>query len=139
MTFSPPIKYQNSQSFEEEEEERKSTSKSFVNLDTLGLRRSARIAQTPKKINYGLMVLALSSFVQAYPQKIANCYQARKIAYSDFLDSNFDGSPNTTSPLAQIYSATKSSNEVFTLKEMLAEPDRDDFYKSVARRGRINF
>ena len=131
VTFSPPIKYQNSQSFEEEEEERKSTSKSFVNLDTLGLRRSARIAQNPKKINYGLMVLALSSFVQACPQKIANCYQARKIAYSDFLDSNFDGSPNTTSPLAQIYSATKSSNEVFTLKEMLAEPDRDEFIKAM--------
>ena len=77
------------------------------------------------------MVLALSSFVNTFPQKLANCYQARKIAYYDFLDTNFDGSPNHTSPLAQIYSATKSSNEVFTLKEMLAEPDRDDFIKAM--------
>ena len=126
---SHPIKCPNSQNFGEEE--RNKISKNFVNLDTLGLRRSPRIAQNSRKINYGLMVLALSSFVSACPQKLANCYQARKIAYADFLDANFDGSQNSTSPLAQIYSSTKSNNEVFTLKEMLAEPDREEFMKAM--------
>ena len=126
---SPSIKCPNSQNFGEEE--RNKISKNFVNLDTLGLRRSPRIAQNSRKINYGLMVLALSSFVSTCPQKLANCYQARKIAYADFLDANFDGSQNSTSPLAQIYSSTKSNNEVFTLKEMLAEPDREEFMKAM--------
>ena len=33
----------------------------FVNLDTLGLRRSTRISKNPKRTPYGLMVLALVS------------------------------------------------------------------------------
>ena len=77
------------------------------------------------------MVLALSSFVQSYPQKLANYFQSRRIAYQDFLDTNFDGSQNSKSPLAQIYSSTKTNNEVFTLKEMLAEPDRNEFIKAM--------
>ena len=121
----------NSQSSGEEKKNKNKNAANFVNLDTFGLRRSPRIAQNPRKINYGLMVLALSSFINAVPQKLANCYQSRKIAYSDFLDTNFDGSINSTSPLAQIYSSTKINNEVFTLKEMLAEPDRDEFVKAM--------
>ena len=72
------------------------------------------------------MVLALSTFVNSCPQKLASCCQARQIAYEDFLESNIDGSP-----LAQIYNAIKSNNEVFTLKEMLTQPNKDQFIKGM--------
>ena len=124
-TTAPP----NSQSFGEEENNK--NDKTFVNLDTIGLRRSARIAQNPKKINYGLMVLALSSFVNYCPNKIASCYQSRKIEYEDFLERNFDGTHNSMSPLAQIYATTKTNNEVFTLKEMLVQEDKEEFIKAM--------
>ena len=48
LLTSPPAKLSNPQNFGEEEEIRKTT-KNFVNLDTLGLRRSERIAQNPKQ------------------------------------------------------------------------------------------
>ena len=35
---------------------------SFVNLDSLGLRRSARVAQNPRRTPYGMLVMALSIF-----------------------------------------------------------------------------
>ena len=75
------------------------------------------------------MVMALSKFTNSCPQKLANCYQSRQIAYIDFLEANFDESQNKNSPLAQIYNATKTKNEVFTLKEMLTQLDRDQFIK----------
>ena len=112
-------------------EERNKIAPNFVNLDTLGLRRSARIAKNPMTRPYGLIVLALSSFVQSCPEKITNCFQARQIAYSDFLDANFDGSSNRNSPLAQVYNATKTNNEVYTLKEMLTQNDRHEFIKAM--------
>ena len=77
------------------------------------------------------MVLALSTFVNSCSQKLASYYQARQIVYEDFLESNFYGSENKNSPLAQIYNATKSNNEVFTLKEMLTQPDKDKFIKAM--------
>ena len=119
----------NSQNFREGEKNK--NPRTFVNLETLGLRRSPRIAENPRKINYGLMVLALSSFVKSVPEKLGNCYQSRQIAYMDFLDTNFDGTQNQMSPLAQIYTTTKINNEVFTLKEMLEQPDRDEFVKAM--------
>ena len=97
----------------------------------MGLRRSTRIAQNPNKINYGLIVLALSSFVENIPKKFANCYQSRQIEYEEFLERNFDGTDNKSSPLAQIYASTKTNNEVFTLKEMLMETDKEEFIKAM--------
>ena len=60
---------------------------------------------------------------------IAHCYQSRIIEYEDYLDCNFDGARNSTNPIAQSYITSKSNNEVYTLKEMLKEPDRIAFLK----------
>ena len=94
----------------------------FVNLDTLGLRRSARIVKNPRRTPYGLMVLALASLsngshsaVNSSVAQACHCYQARVLEYEDFQDSNFDGSRNSTSPLAQIFQTTVSNNEVYNL------------------------
>ena len=127
--LSPSTELPNQQNFGGEE--RNNMTKTFVDLDTLGLRRSDRIAQKPRKTYYGLMILALSTFVESCPQKLGSCYQSRMIEYSEFLDTNFDGSQNSKSPLAQIYNSTKINNEVFTLKEMLREPDRNEFIKAM--------
>ena len=103
----------------------------FVNLDTLGLRRSARIKKNPMTRPYVLMIMALSAFVQSCPRTLAHCYQARRIAYNDFLDTNFDGTPNHLSPLAQIYATSKTDNETYHLGEMLKQPDRHEFLKAM--------
>ena len=107
---------------------------SFVNLDTLGLRRSARIASNPKRPIYGLMILALSTFTSNISKSgaaIARCYQSRVTQYEDFLESNFDGTANRTSPLAQIYLTTTANNEVYNLSEMLKLPDKQEFLKAM--------
>ena len=53
------------------------------------------------------------------------------IEYEDYLDRNFDGTRNSTHPLAQVYITSKANNEVYTLKEMLKEPDRLEFLKAM--------
>ena len=78
---------------------------------------------------YGLMIMALSTFVQSCPGTLGHCYQARKIAYNGFLDSNFDGTPNQFSPLAQIYATSKIDNEVCHLDEILRQPNKHEFMK----------
>ena len=45
--------------------------------------------------------------------------------YDDFLDLNFDGTQNSLSPLAQIYLSGEVDNEVYKLKEMMKQPDRN--------------
>ena len=54
-------------------------SQPFVNLDTSGLRRSDRIRKNPMTRPYGLMIMALSTFVQSCPRTLGHCYQTRKI------------------------------------------------------------
>ena len=63
----------------------------------------------------------------------AKCYQARVVKYNDFLETNFDGTSNNTSPFAQIYMTSQANNETYTLKEMLQQPDRDDFMEAMRK------
>ena len=107
---------------------------SFVNLDTLGLRRSARIAKNPRRTPYGLIVLGLSTFCSGFQQMATvshNCFQSQLVQYEDFLESNFDGSPNRLSPLAHIYQTSLANNEVYNLSEMLQQPDKLEFMKAM--------
>ena len=126
----------------------------FVEIETLGLRRSNRIRTKPDRLSeidlkskeiphdpprasrpLGFLILAASAFVAGgihSPQEtLAHCYQTRMIEYEDFLESNYDGTRNTTNPLAQVYLTSKANNEVYTLKEMLAQPDRSEFLKAM--------
>ena len=51
--------------------------------------------------------------------------------YDDLLDSNFDGTQNSLSPLAQIYLSGEVDNEVYKLKEMMKQPDRNHFETAI--------
>ena len=62
-------------------------------------------------------------------EKLVHCFQSRAISYDDYLDKNFDGISNKTSPLAQTYMAATSTNETYTLKEMLQDLDKELFMK----------
>ena len=72
-----------------------------------------------------------NSVKETYNTLICNAYTT----YDDFLEANFDGTQNSNSPLAQIYLSGKADNEVYTFKEMLKQPDKDQFeiamYKEV--------
>jgi hypothetical protein len=72
-------------------------------------------------------MLAASNSYSTAVETVTHCFQARVVAYNDYLNHNFDGTPNHLNPLAHIYASTLSNNETYTLKEMLAEPDKDDF------------
>ena len=142
---------QNSESTGEDETE----GNTFVNLDTLGLRHSGR-KRTPssalkesdpkskevghQRKRYGMIVMALSAFAQssqAYVNnattEISHCYQSRMVEYGDYLEKNFDGTSNKTSPFAHIYLTSKANNECYNLKEMMKEPDRDMFMKAMEK------
>ena len=76
------------------------------------------------------MVMALATLpacATTISASVVHCFQSRAIAYSDFLEQNLDGTHNNMNPIAQIYLSSKSNNEVYTLREMLQQPDRDKF------------
>ena len=80
------------------------------------------------------MILALTAFISpattilgANIDTTCHCYQARAVEYNDFLETNFDGSVNQLNPLAQIYLTSQSNNEVYNLKEMMQQPDKEYF------------
>ena len=129
-----------------------SDSNSFVDIESIGLRRSSRTCIEPTRMSqrdpkskelrpsraFGLLILAastcitpVSAAIHASSQRISHCYQTRAIQYEDYLDRNFDGTANSTHPLAQVYITSKSNNETYTIKEMLKEPDKDEFLKAM--------
>ena len=59
----------------------------------------------------------------------AHCYQLHLIFYNDYLGNNFDSIINQTNPLAQIYVLSKAANEWYTMKEMMQQPDQQEFVK----------
>ena len=99
--------------------------------------KTKEILNATKRV--GSLILAVAAFViNETPATIsntaniaANCFQSRMIEYEDYLDRNFDGTRNSTHPLAQVYITSKANNEVYTLKEMLKEPDRIEFLKAM--------
>ena len=104
-------------------QEQAASQEPFVNVDTLGLRRSDRLARNPFKGTYAISMIAFTALATHLPQTatlsfaaLAQCYQAE---YQDFLEMNFDGTPNDMSPLAQIYTTSKSNNEVCNIIEVL--------------------
>ena len=107
---------------------------SFVNIDTLGLRRSPRIAQNPKRTPYGLLVMELSTFCSGMKGLAAvnhHCFQAQAVQYNDYLEQCFDGTANSLSPLVHIYQTSVANNKVFNLSEMLKLPDKMEFVKAM--------
>ena len=86
----------------------------------------------------GLLILTASEFINPaeslcsnIPAQMASCFQSGAIVYEDFLHRNFDGSFNSTNPLAQIYLSSKSGNESYINKEMLQQPDKDKFLEAM--------
>eukprot|EP00957_Ditylum_brightwellii_P171525 13058082-Ditylum_brightwellii.AAC.1 len=61
---------------------------------------------------------------------IDHYYHACQNSYSEFLESNYDGTCNQLSIIGQML-ATKISNKMYTLKEMMKQPDRVDFEKAM--------
>ena len=117
-----------------EETSPSSAETTFVNLDTLGLRRSPRIAALPTQPNYTFLTLAFAALLTQsvfITEAATSCFQTNTIRYKEFLDECFDGSSNSHHPMANIYLSTKSNNEVYTLKEMLRQPDKDQFVEAM--------
>ena len=107
----------------------------FVNLESLGLRRSQRIAALPTQ-TYSFIALAMSAIATSTSpvvKAVDNQVQATMSDYRDHLDHNLDGSPNRIGPLAQAYLASATNNEVYTLKQMLQQPDRDLFIQAMQK------
>ena len=111
----------------------------LVDIKSIGLRHSTRNRQEPDRMSqrdpkskelrhkksYGLLILTASVFItpaasilDTSSTHIATCFQTKAIEYKDYLSRNFDGTPNSTHPLAQIYLTSKSNNETYTIKEM---------------------
>eukprot|EP00957_Ditylum_brightwellii_P007745 586003-Ditylum_brightwellii.AAC.1 len=111
----------------------KSPKQEFINLETADLKRSPRLRDLASKSRVGFLVTALGS-LSSVPAHILQCFHANKVRYQEFLDTSFDGTYNNLSIIGHILSA-EVNNENYTLKEMLQQPDREDFelvmYKEV--------
>ena len=78
------------------------------------------------------MTLAFAVFVTPIAlatETASHRYKAIEVEYDDYLERNFDGSNNLISPFSQIYLTSKTNNEIYTLKDMLWDPDKLDFVK----------
>ena len=125
----------------------------FVDLDTLGLRRSRRHKKESTKLQESqhtdsknkalaflhpkiMMTLALTAFTSSTTRMIdssVHCYQTRIIEYIGLLETNFDGSSSQLSPFVQIHLASQSNNEAYNLREMLQQPDKDEFIEAMKK------
>lgn len=136
-------------------EEDKNENRPFVNIDTMGLRRGNRKIKGTKKLiesrhtdpnnkslafhaPLAMLILILTAFttplteiMQVGVQQGATCFQSRVMEYHDFLETNFDGTANNISPMAQIYMTTKANKETYNLKEMMQEPDKEKFIEAM--------
>ena len=64
---------------------------------------------------------------------ISDVYSHHLECYDNYLDLNFDGTQKSTSILGQIYLSGKANNEVYTLKEMIQQPDRKHFDEAMRK------
>ena len=78
-----------------------------------------------------MAALTMGTAMMAAQNRVTVCFRSRVAGYKAFLDDNFDGTANTRSPLAQAYFSSQANNEVYTFREMLLQPDRDDFIKAM--------
>ena len=76
----------------------------FIDVNFIGLRRSTRTKHPVSRLTYGFISLTLLGLQNVSPI-ISSCYRSTTVAYNDFLDWNFDGTPNSTNPIAQIFNA----------------------------------
>ena len=104
-------------------QEQAASQEPFVNVDTLGLRRSDRLGRNPFKGTYAMCMMAFTALATHSSQTatlgfsaLAQCYQAKQVEYQDYLKTNFDGTPNAMSSLPQIHTTFKSNNEVYNIK-----------------------
>ena len=107
----------------------------FISLETLGLRRSPRIAALPS-FKYNFIALAMSAIVAPISPVVdiaTSRIHSTITDYHDYLNRNLDGSPNQIGPLAQAYLSSTNDNEVYTLKQMLQQPDRDRFVEAMQK------
>ena len=84
----------------------------------------------------------MSAIVQTTTPAIdlaTKCFQTKLIHYQDHLDQNYDGTPNRTSPLVEANLASQNNNEVYTLKQILQQPDRDHFIEAMREEVRSIF
>lgn len=124
--------------------------KPFIHVETVSLWRSSRHKQHPvgmiqidptskysckTQSCHGLLILTNVAFVTS-ASSLSNavsisaelCIQSWGNAYDDFVECNFD-CINNTSLLDQIYMKSQSSNENYTIKEILAQSDKVQFLK----------
>lgn len=88
--------------------------------------------------HYGLIIVTVSAFISPasslysnIPNHMVSCFKSRAISYKKFLNRNVDCSSNSTNPLAQIYLATKSDNKTYTVKDMILQPDKEQFLETI--------
>ena len=112
------------------ESSRPTTSQPFVDLSSLGLRRSTRKRSLPNRLTYGLLVMA-AGFLTVTAYAPTKMYHGFYSGYDDYLDTSFDGTNNSMSIMGQMYLSGKINNEIYTLKEMMKQPDRKEFEKAM--------
>ena len=111
----------------------------FWDLETLDLRRSSRSnkGKAPKRLINTMVTLAFVIFVTPIAlstETTSHCHQDRGVEYENYLERKFDGSNNSTSQLEQICLNSKANNETCTLKEILREPEKLEFVKSIEKK-----
>ena len=106
----------------------------FVNIDTLGLRRSERLKSRRIKPIYTFLTAIssiLSNATTTATTFATECHHNIVESYDNYLDKCFDGTDNRGSILSEVYYTSQANNEVYNLREMIAQPDKHDFVRAM--------
>ena len=80
---------------------------------------------------FGFISSSTSQAIYSAFETTSHFLQSGRTEYEEFLDQSLIHTPTNSTPLAQIYSTTKTNNEVYNLTEILKQPDKDNFVKAM--------
>jgi len=101
-------------------------------LDELTLRRSRRDKKPPERYNpctvttsVMFTMICLVNIGTFVPPPACSSLWSKVVYQTQLVNTHFDGTLNYLNPMA--YSSTLSDNETYTFKEMLQQPDKNEF------------
>ena len=90
-------------------------------------------------IMFTAMAIQASQTVTLGFSALVKCYPVKKTEYKDYLHANFDGISISMPPLAQMYTTSKSNNEVYNMKDILQQPDKETFKEAMHKKASAIF
>jgi len=104
----------------------------MINLHETGLRKSTRMHKPPDRLNLFTKICMVTSIcIGLHSSYIPTSFTTKAMNHLERINKIFDGTINETHPLA--LATSLSDNETYTFREMLQQPDREQFMEAMIK------